>query len=84
MLEARTRLPYHILMKRSSLINILRQSADDILNSLDMRQRRSQPQPLRPGETVEAAWLNTGAYLRKAMDEYGPISSETRTGRPRS
>lgn len=76
MIEATLRLPYHITMKWSSLTRILRQSTDNLLDSLDLRQR-SEVRVLAPGETVEAAWRNTGTHLRKAMDYYGPVSSQT-------
>jgi hypothetical protein len=57
-------------MKRTSFTTILRQSANDILDSLDMRPH-TRYVPARRGQSVEHAWTATGSYLRKALDHYG-------------
>ncbi len=82
MVELVYHMPYHKTMKRSSLTNIIRESVSDFLDALDMREH-SQPRRLQPGETIETAWQSTGTYLRKAMDQYGPVSPQTAPARSR-
>ena len=77
MLEAAAQLAYHGTMKQSRFTRILRASANDILDSLDMRSSRKHV-VIRPGQSVEDAWAATGNYLRSAMDYYAPTSAKGR------
>jgi len=74
MIETSALMRYHNLMKHTSLADILTASWNDLLGSLDMRPRPSQPPVLRRGQTVENAWAATGMYLRRAIDQHGPNS----------
>ena len=76
MVELAYRMPYHRAMKRSLFTSIARQSASNILDSLDMRPHQRSI-TLRRGQTVESAWTATGAYLRKALVRYGETSPRT-------
>jgi len=81
MVEAQSMVHYHSTMKRATFANIAKQSWNNLLDSLDMRQRR-EVRPLRAGETVERAWLNTGRHLRRAMDNYDKTTPQSRSARP--
>jgi hypothetical protein len=81
MVEVQSYQQYHRSMNALSLSHVFRQSLQDLLDSLDMRQSL-QPRALRPGETVESAWTSTGSYLRKAIDGYGEEASRARAPRP--
>jgi hypothetical protein len=76
MIETIRRIAYNADMKRTQFSQILRGSANDLLNSLDMR-RGYQPAVVRPGATVELAWAATGRHLRKALAQYGGSASRT-------
>jgi len=80
MVETLARLPYTRAMKRSSLATILRASANDLLDSLDLRSR-PRTITMQRGESVAAAWQATGMYLRRAMDEYAQSAGPTRPRR---
>lgn len=79
MVELTGILKYNEAMKRSSFASIFAGAFNRLLDSLDMRHR-AHPAPLQRGESVEHAWANTGAYLRKAMDTY---DQETAQADPR-
>jgi hypothetical protein len=69
MVERVMTLTYNKIMERSSSATNFQAAFNRLLDSLDVRHQR-QRTPLRPGETVESAWRNTGMYLRRAMDQY--------------